>query len=149
MDKAVMTSWPLQPDQSATRRPRMSQQVRARRASKSAAVLVIEDHPLYRFALESALERDASVRLAGSAADAEEGVILARKLRPDVVLLDLHLPGRDGLSILGELRCETPAPRVLLLTADEDPGKIAAALRGGAVGYLSKEIDKDGLIRAV
>lgn len=127
----------------------MSRQVATRKAQVAARVLVIEDHPLYRFALETAMRRRRVVRLVGSAGDAEQGVALARKLRPDVVLLDVHLPGRDGLSILGELTRGTHAPRVLVLSADEDPAKVAAALRGGAAGYLSKDIDGEGVLKAI
>ena len=66
-------------------------------------VVVVEDHPLYRFAIAQTLQRDDSVLLAGVAGDADEGLALAREHTPDLVLLDLHLPRRDGLSLLDQV----------------------------------------------
>jgi DNA-binding NarL/FixJ family response regulator len=112
-------------------------------------VAVIEDHPLYRFAIGHVLEREETFALVGVASDADEGLKLVDKEKPDLVLVDLHLPGRDGISLLTELKGRPDAPRVVFLSADGDPGVVARALRQGADGYLVKDIDEGALPKAL
>jgi DNA-binding NarL/FixJ family response regulator len=102
-----------------------------------ARVLVVDDHPLTREAL-AALLRSHGFELAGIAADGEEAIVTAAETQPDVVLLDLLMPGLDGLSALPRLREVAPGCEVVVLTASGTEENLLAAIRGGAAGYLLK-----------
>lgn len=99
--------------------------------------LVVDDHPLTRSALVALLEQHAFAVVA-EAADGEEAIRLARDLQPDLVLLDLGMPGLDGLEALPRLRAAAPACEVVVLTASATEENLLAAIRGGAAGYLLK-----------
>jgi len=100
-------------------------------------VLVVDDHPLTREALVSLL-RTHGFELAGTAADGAEAIALARDEQPDLVLLDLSMPGMDGLSALPRLRDAAPRCEVVVLTASGTEENLLAAIRAGAAGYLLK-----------
>jgi DNA-binding NarL/FixJ family response regulator len=100
-------------------------------------ILVVDDHPLTRDALASLLAQH-GFDVVGEAADGTEAIHLAGELRPDVVLLDLSMPGLDGLHALPRLREAAPACEVVVLTADGTEENLLAAIRGGAAGYLLK-----------
>jgi DNA-binding NarL/FixJ family response regulator len=100
-------------------------------------VLVVDDHPLTREAL-SALLRAHGFEVAGVAADGEEAIAAATATQPDLVLLDLSMPGLDGLSALPRLREAAPECEVVVLTASGTEENLLAAIRGGAAGYLLK-----------
>lgn len=100
-------------------------------------VLIVDDHPITRDALDSLL-RAHGFEVAGVAADGEEAVAAARSLRPDLVLLDLAMPGVDGLAALPRLREAAPDCEVVVLTASGTEENLLAAIRGGAAGYLLK-----------
>jgi DNA-binding NarL/FixJ family response regulator len=102
-----------------------------------ARVLVVDDHPLTRDALV-ALLRSHGFELAGIAADGEEAIATAAETQPDLVLLDLLMPGLDGLSALPRLREAAPGCEVVVLTASGTEENLLAAIRGGAAGYLLK-----------
>ncbi|HYE41012.1 MAG TPA: response regulator transcription factor [Ramlibacter sp.] len=108
-------------------------------------LLVVDDHTLFRRGLIALLASDTSLEVVGEAGDAAEAVRKAQALRPDIVLLDNHLPGATGIQALGELRAAAPAARVVLLTVSEDEQDLQAALRGGASGYLLKTIEGEVL----
>jgi DNA-binding NarL/FixJ family response regulator len=103
----------------------------------SPRVLVVDDHPLTREAL-SALLRAQGFDLAGLAADGEEAITTAAETQPDLVLLDLTMPGLDGLGALPRLREVAPDCEVVVLTASGTEENLLAAIRGGAAGYLLK-----------
>lgn len=111
-------------------------------------VLVVDDHPIFRRGLALSLAEAADIEVCGEGADAGEAVALARALRPDVVLLDLSMPG-GGLSALAELRGLCPDMRIGVLTASEDCEDVTASLAGGAQGYLVKGIGAGALVDAV
>ena len=111
----------------------------------SIRLLVVDDHTLFRRGLIALLASDTSLEVVGEAGDAAEAVRKAQALRPDIVLLDNHLPGATGIQALGELRAAAPAARVVLLTVSEDEQDLQAALRGGASGYLLKTIEGEVL----
>jgi DNA-binding NarL/FixJ family response regulator len=96
-------------------------------------VLVADDNPLVRLGVCAALGRHDAVRVVGQAADGWEAVRLARAQRPDVVLLDVRMPHRDGLSALGDL---VPLATVVMLTHADEPETVARAIEAGASGYL-------------
>jgi len=100
-------------------------------------VLIVDDHPLTRTALSSLLEQS-SFSVVGEAADGAEAVDRARELRPDLVLLDLSMPGTDGLEVLPRLRAAAPESEIVVLTASGTEENLLAAIRGGAAGYLLK-----------
>ena len=100
-------------------------------------VLIVDDHPLTRDALAALLEQQ-GFEVVGEAADGEEALAAARRLEPDVVLLDLTMPGMDGLAALPRLRDESPASEVVVLTASDAEENLLAAIRAGASGYLLK-----------
>ena len=112
-------------------------------------ILVVDDHTLFRRGLTALLARDASLQVVGDAADAGEAQRRAAELQPDLILLDNHLPGVNGVDALPALRQAAPAARVMMLTVSEDEADLAAALRGGACGYLLKTIEGDALVTAI
>ncbi|MGE5668969.1 MAG: response regulator [Betaproteobacteria bacterium] len=112
-------------------------------------ILVVDDHTLFRRGLIALLRQDGRFTVVGEAGDAGEAQRRASELRPDVILLDNHLPGVTGIDALPGLREAAPAARVLMLTVSEDEQDLAGALRAGAHGYLLKTMDSDGLARAI
>ena len=118
-------------------------------AAGTIRLLVIDDHTLFRRGLTALLARDPQLLVVGDAGDAGEGQRKARELQPDVILLDNHLPGVTGVDALPALREAAPDARILMLTVSEDEADLAAALRGGAIGYLLKTTEGDALATAV
>jgi len=112
-------------------------------------ILVVDDHTLFRRGLTALLGSDASLEVVGDAADAGEAQRRAAELQPDLILLDNHLPGVNGVDALPALRQAAPSARVMMLTVSEDENDLAAALRGGACGYLLKTIEGDALVTAI
>ena len=112
-------------------------------------ILVVDDHTLFRRGLTALLSRDAALRVVGDAADAGQAQRRAAELQPDLILLDNHLPGVSGVAALPALRQAAPHARIVMLTVSEDEADLAAALRGGACGYLLKTIEGDALVTAI
>jgi two-component system nitrate/nitrite response regulator NarL len=112
-------------------------------------ILVVDDHTLFRRGLTALLSRDPSLVVVGDAADAGEAQRRAQELAPDLILLDNHLPGVSGVDALPALRQSAPRARIVMLTVSEDEADLAAALRGGACGYLLKTIEGDALVTAL
>ena len=117
--------------------------------ARAVRILVVDDHTLFRRGLTALLTRDASLEVVGDAADAGEAQRRAAELQPDLILLDNHLPGVNGVDALPALRQAAPAARIMMLTVSEDEADLAAALRGGACGYLLKTIEGDALVTAI
>ncbi|MGE0805438.1 MAG: response regulator [Burkholderiaceae bacterium] len=112
-------------------------------------ILVVDDHTLFRRGLIALLAGDERFQVVAEAQDAGEACRCAAAYRPDLVLLDNHLPGVSGVAALPDLRAAAPQARVLMLTMSEDERDMAAALRGGASGYLLKTIDSAALAEAI
>ena len=112
-------------------------------------VLIVDDHPVVRQGLRVLLEVHDGIDVTGEAADGEEALAQAAALIPDVILLDLKLPGMDGIAVLRALRDRGVASRILVLTSGNDPAQVGLALRSGASGFLYKDVDPDALIRAI
>ena len=112
-------------------------------------ILVVDDHTLFRRGLTALLQRDPQFEVVGDAGDAGEAQRRAQDLQPDVILLDNHLPGVNGVDALPALHEAVPGVKVLMLTVSEDENDLAAALRGGACGYLLKTIEGDALSAAI
>lgn len=112
-------------------------------------VLLVDDHTLFRSGIRALLQRHKEFEVVGEAADGLEGVKRAKSLKPDVVLLDLHMPGISGREAVQLMTEELPETRVIMLTVSEDADDLMDTLRAGAQGYLLKNIDTDFLIEAV
>lgn len=112
-------------------------------------VLVVDDHAVVREGLRTFLELQDGIEVAGEAADGEEAIEAAERLRPDVVLMDLVMPALDGLAAMRALRERVPGARVIVLTSFADDDKLLPALRAGAAGYLLKNAEPQELARAV
>jgi two-component system nitrate/nitrite response regulator NarL len=110
---------------------------------------VVDDHTLFRRGLTALLARDPRLSVIGDAADAGQAQRKAQELQPDLILLDNHLPGVNGVDALPALMEAAPGARILMLTVSEDENDLAAALRGGAAGYLLKTIEGDALTAAI
>jgi len=113
------------------------------------SVLIVDDHPVVRRGLRVLLEVQDGIEVAGEAGDGATALALAAEHVPDVILLDLKLPGLDGLAVLGELRARDSAARVLVLTSATEPASASLAVRSGAAGVLYKDVDPDALVRAI
>jgi two-component system nitrate/nitrite response regulator NarL len=118
-------------------------------AGRPIRILVVDDHTLFRRGLTALLARDTGLVVVGDAADAGQALRKAQELQPDVILLDNHLPGVNGVDALPSLLEAAPAACILMLTVSEDEQDLAAALKGGAAGYLLKTMEGDALTAAV
>lgn len=112
-------------------------------------VLLVDDHKLFRSGVKALLARQADIEVVGEAADGLDGVQQARQLRPDVILLDLHMPGVSGRDAVRTLSEELPGTRVLMLTVSEDADDLLDTLHAGAAGYLLKNIDAEYFVDAI
>jgi len=112
-------------------------------------VLIVDDDDLMRAGLQSVLSSDPSIELVGEAADGAAGVAAARKLRPDVVLMDVRMPGLDGIAATRELTAAVPDTKVVILTTFEDDDYIFSGLEAGAAGFLLKRTRPEELIKAI
>jgi DNA-binding NarL/FixJ family response regulator len=113
------------------------------------SVLIVDDHPVVRQGLRVLLEVQDGIEVAGEADDGDTALTLAASRAPDVILLDLKLPGRDGIAVLTELKARDSTARVLVLTSATDPASASLAMRSGAAGVLYKDVDPDALVRAI
>jgi DNA-binding NarL/FixJ family response regulator len=112
-------------------------------------VLVVDDHPVLRSGLAQLLEQAEGIELVGLAADGAEGIELALSTRPDVVLMDLQMPGLDGVEATSRILSSCEGTRVVVLTSFSDRERILDALDAGATGYLLKDAAPDELLRGI
>lgn len=115
----------------------------------SLSILIVDDHPLFRRGLRTLLESTSDMEVIGEAATGEEAVDLATAYQPDVVLMDLQMPGGGGLKATREIKRQSPNVHILLVTLFEDDDSILAALRAGAHGYILKDADEEETVRAI
>ncbi len=113
------------------------------------AILIVDDHPVVRDGLAAILGTQPDFAVSGEAANGEEALAIYEQLRPDVVLLDLEMPGMDGVAVLRRLREQHPAARVVVFTAFDTDERILGALQAGAKGYLLKGAPRTELFNAV
>ncbi|MFE0425635.1 response regulator [Streptomyces sp. NPDC058953] len=112
-------------------------------------VLIVDDHQVVRRGLRTFLEIQDDIEVVGEAGDGDEGVARAEELRPDVVLMDVKMPGTDGIQALRRLREAANPARVLIVTSFTEQRTVVPALRAGASGYVYKDIDPDALAGAI
>ena len=111
-------------------------------------LLIVDDHAVVRAGLRS-MTADSEIEIVAEASDGNEALTLATQHRPDVVLLDVRMPGSDGITCLGRLRTELPEISVLMFSAYENPTYVARAVALGASGYLIKTVSSDELLAAI
>ena len=110
--------------------------------------MLVDDHALLRIAVRQALTAP-DVEMVAEAASAEEALTLAPQVRPDVLLVDIALPGMDGVALVRELAPRLPDTRIVMLTVSSAEHDLLEAMRWGAVGYLTKDVAPEALLRAV
>lgn len=112
-------------------------------------VLIADDHTIFREGLRKLLDAENDVTIVGEASSGSEAVQLLGKLKPDILLLDLRMPDRDGLSVLEEVNFDTSSTRVIVLTATEDDREVVRAMRLGARGVVLKQSASDLLLKSI
>ncbi len=115
----------------------------------AARLVLVDDHELAREGLRDMLADVPDVEVVGEAADGQEALELCRRVRPDLVLMDLRMPRMDGLAATRAIKRELPKTSVLVMTMHENPDYLLEALRAGAAGYLLKEAAQDEVLSAV
>jgi NarL family two-component system response regulator LiaR len=116
---------------------------------KPVRVLIVDDHPIVRRGLRTLIDQNPDLEVAGEAADGEQAIHAARALVPDVILLDLVMPRKDGIAAIHEILHENPDARILVLTSFSDDERVFAAIKAGALGYLLKDCLPTELIDAM
>ena len=112
-------------------------------------VLIADDHAVVRQGLRTFLDLQDEIEVVGEAADGEDAVAAAARLRPDVALVDLVMPRVDGIEAIKRIRAAAPATRIIVLTSFTDEDKMLPAVRAGAVGYLLKDVEPQELVAAI
>jgi DNA-binding NarL/FixJ family response regulator len=112
-------------------------------------VLIVDDFPLARDGLRAWLEANPEIEVVGEAGDGDAALALAGELRPDVVLVDMTMPGLSGAALVGRLCHDVPECRPLVVSADERPDTMLEAIAAGACGYITKRVDGAELSEAV
>ncbi|MGW0778381.1 response regulator [Streptomyces sp. NPDC002835] len=118
-------------------------------ADKRIRVLLVDDHQVVRRGLRTFLEVQDDIEVVGEAGDGAEGVALTEELLPDVVLMDVKMPGMDGIDALRKLRELANPAKVLIVTSFTEQRTVVPALRAGAAGYVYKDVDPDALAGAI
>jgi len=112
-------------------------------------VLIADDHVFYREGVRSLLSTLPEITVVGEASTGDEAVSLARELKPDVILMDLKMPGMNGIDATRRIHEKSPEIGVLVITMFDDDDSVFAAMRAGAHGYMLKDADRDELVRAI
>ena len=112
-------------------------------------LLIVDDHPVFRQGLRDVFATDSEIDVVGEAADSQEALEKAGALRPDVILMDINLPGSSGLQATYQLQNRLPDARVVIITGYDEPEQVFHSLRAGAVAFCSKDMPPESLIRTV
>lgn len=112
-------------------------------------ILIADDHPLFRDGLSLLLSTTPDLEVVGEATGGEQAVSLAATLRPDVIVMDLKMPGGGGIEATRRILAAAPQTRILVVTMFEDDATVFTAMRAGARGYVLKDAEKDDLLRAI
>jgi NarL family two-component system response regulator LiaR len=112
-------------------------------------VLIVDDHQVVRQGLRFLLDQEDGIEVVGECADGPSAIQAVRTLQPTVVLLDLFLPGQDGIGVLTQIKQDRPATEVLMLTSSQDDEHLLAAVRAGALAYLPKTAGVDQVVTSV
>ena len=117
--------------------------------SESLKLLLVDDHEIVREGLRTLLEQEDGIEVVGEAEDGDQAVRLAEKLRPEVVLMDVLMPGVGGVEATRRMAALAHPPRVLMLTSSAEDGAIRESMAAGALGYLMKDVSRADLVRAI
>ena len=112
-------------------------------------ILIVDDHPLMREAVQTALAGEPDLDVIGEAVDGADGVRLFKESRPDVIIMDLLMPGTDGLEAISQIREVDPQAKILAFTSMENEERVLAAIQAGALGYYPKTASRASLLEAV
>jgi DNA-binding NarL/FixJ family response regulator len=112
-------------------------------------VLIADDHPLFRHGLFALLNASPDFEVVGEATSGEEVVTMAAQLQPDVILMDIHMPGGNGIEATRRILHTSPNIRILIITMFEDDASVFTAMRAGARGYVLKDAQKDDMLAAI
>ena len=112
-------------------------------------ILIVDDHPLMREAVQTALIGESDLKVIGEAAGGADGVRLFKEDRPDVIIMDLLMPGVDGLEAISQIREVDPQAKILAFTSMENEERVLAAIQAGALGYYPKTASRASLLEAV
>ena len=116
---------------------------------QTTSIVIADDHAVMRSGLRMLLEAEDGLEVVAEAGDVEETIRKLKGYKPNVLLLDLHMPGGPSLQFIPEMREASPATHILVLTMQNSPGFVREALRAGAIGYVTKEAADDELVEAV
>jgi two-component system response regulator NreC len=111
--------------------------------------VVVDDHAVVRSGIKLLLDREEDIEVVGEAGDAKDAIFRARALKPDVMLLDVVMPGESGIDVLPKLLKESPGTKVLVLSMQDDPNYVREAFAAGAAGYVLKEAADEEVVSAV
>jgi DNA-binding NarL/FixJ family response regulator len=117
--------------------------------SEKIRVLICDDHPLFRDGMHGLLDSVPETEVVGEAASGEDAITLAENLQPDVILMDIKMPGVNGLQAMREILHTSPHIRILIVSMLEDDDSVFAAMRAGASGYVPKGANQDEMLRAI
>ncbi|GAB4272305.1 MAG: response regulator transcription factor [Deferrisomatales bacterium] len=112
-------------------------------------VIIAEDQRLLRQCFQEVLELDDEIEVVGTAADGQEAVVLAEKLQPDIVLMDVAMPHLDGVSATALIHERAPRAKVLILSLHDTPTQVGKAMKAGIAGYILKNVDMEELVRII
>jgi DNA-binding NarL/FixJ family response regulator len=112
-------------------------------------VLIVDDHAVVRSGLRVFLDLQSDIEVVGEASDGSEGVAVARRLEPDVVLMDLLMPNMDGITAIGRIKAERPDTEIVTMTSFIEEEKVTAALEAGASGYVLKDAEAEEVAAAI
>lgn len=112
-------------------------------------VLIADDHPLFRHGIRECLNLAPEIEVIGEATSGEDAIIQAERLHPDVILMDVNMPGVNGIEATSRILLSSPHIRILVVTMFEDDGTVFAAMRAGARGYILKDAEKENILRAI
>lgn len=112
-------------------------------------VLLVDDHPMMREALRVVLEIEPAMQVVAEAADGQQAIQYALALQPDVIVLDLYLPVKDGVEVIAEILTQQPQARILAITSSTSDERVVAAIQAGAIGYLLKDASREEFLRGV
>jgi NarL family two-component system response regulator LiaR len=112
-------------------------------------ILIVDDHAIVREGQRALIDTEPGMDVVGEAVDGFEAVEMTRTLQPDVILLDLHMPRKDGMAAIEEIKAENPDARILVLTSFTEDEKIYASIKAGAMGYLLKDSSPQEILTAI
>src|SRR5690348_16436036 len=112
-------------------------------------ILIADDHPLFRKGMRTLLTTTSDIEVVGEATTGQEAIEFAETLQPDVILMDLQMPGINGIEATRQVLHDSPHIRILVVTLFEDDASVFTALRAGARGYILKDAQEEEIVRAI